>query len=238
LRGQKMTTLKSNYIVISILLFVITTLLGCLHNQNTSGNNTHSQPISEEEFNASLPKDIYVDSGNRLPVINRNELTEDKKSTFDGLISPNTRTLAGIRGPGGIRLHGSGDLGESKVDRRTQELARLVVSREMDQAFEWTLHEPVALRFGLEPYIIDVIRNGKSLQGVPEREAAIIQLGREIFQNHKVSPETFTRVLKQVGKRDLIDICDYMGNYTKTAILLHAVNAHLPYDRESLLPLE
>jgi 4-carboxymuconolactone decarboxylase len=139
---------------------------------------------------------------------------------------------------GGIRLHGSGDLGESKVDRRTQELARLVVSREMDQGFEWTLHEPVALKFGLEPFIIDVIRNGKSLQGVPEREASIIQLGREIFQNHKVRPETFARVLKQIGKRDLIDICDYMGNYTKTAILLHAVNAHLPYDRESLLPVD
>ncbi|MGK0298227.1 MAG: 4-carboxymuconolactone decarboxylase [Gammaproteobacteria bacterium] len=233
-----MTTLKYKHIVKSILFLVITSLLGCSHTLTTSGNTVPTPQVSEEKFNASLPKDVYVDSGNRLPMVNRNELTEDKKTTYDGLVSPNTRTLAGIRGPGGIRLHGSGDLGDSKVDRRTQELARLVVSREMDQAFEWTLHEPVALRFGLEPYIIDVIRNGKSLQGVPEREAAIIQLGREIFQNHKVSPETFTRVLKQIGKRDLVDICDYMGNYTKTAILLHAVNAHLPYDRESLLPLE
>ncbi|MGY8815813.1 MAG: carboxymuconolactone decarboxylase family protein [Gammaproteobacteria bacterium] len=233
-----MTTLKYKYVVMSILIFIFTTLLGCSHIRTTSGNTPHKQPISAEKYNASLPKDIYVDSGNRLPVVNRNELTEDKKSTYDGLVSPNTRTLAGIRGPGGIRLHGSGDLGESKVDRRTQELARLVVSREMDQGFEWTLHEPVALKFGLEPFIIDVIRNGKSLQGVPEREASIIQLGREIFQNHKVRPETFARVLKQIGKRDLIDICDYMGNYTKTAILLHAVNAHLPYDRESLLPVD
>jgi 4-carboxymuconolactone decarboxylase len=153
------------------------------------------------------------------------------------LISPNTRTLAGIRGPGGLRLHGSEDLSQSQVDRKTQELARLVVSREMGQVFEWTVHEPVALRFGLDPEIINVIRYRKSLDGVPEREASIIQLGREIFQNHKVSPETFARVQKHLGNRDLIDLCYYMGNYTRTAILLHTVDAHLPYDRESLLPL-
>ncbi|MGY8813803.1 MAG: hypothetical protein ACKVHQ_03690, partial [Gammaproteobacteria bacterium] len=63
------------------------------------------------------------------------------------------------------------------------------------------------------------------------------QLGREIFQNHKVSPETFANVLKHLGNRDLIDLCGYMGNYATTAILLHTIDAHLAYDREPLLPL-
>ena len=193
--------------------------------------------ITEAEYNASLPDDVYPQSGNRLPVVERDRLEEHRKANYDELISPNTRTLAGIRGPGGLGLHGSEDLSQSNVDKKTQELARLVVSREMDQDFEWTVHEPVALRFGLDPEIIDVIRYRKSLDGVAEREASIIQLGREIFQNHKVSPETFARAQKQLGNRDLIDLCYYMGNYTRTAILLHTVNAHLPYDRESLLPL-
>jgi 4-carboxymuconolactone decarboxylase len=218
--------------ICTVLLLILTLTLSAVQAQSN-----RSLPVTEMEYNASLPDDVYAESGNRLPIVDRNILNDVNKSKFDDVISPNTRTLAGIRGPGGIRLHGSGDLRNTKVDRRTQELARLVVSREMDQGFEWTLHEPVALEHGLEPEIIDVIRFGKVLDGVPEREASIIQLGREIFQNHKVSPETFARVLKQVGERDLIDICDFMGNYTKTAILLHAVDAHLPYDRESLLPL-
>jgi 4-carboxymuconolactone decarboxylase len=107
----------------------------------------------------------------------------------------------------------------------------------MDQAFEWTVHEPVALREGLDPKIIDVIRHRKLLDGVPEKEASIIQLGREIFQKHKVSPDTFARALKQLGKRDLIDLTTLMGDYTRTAILLHTVDIHLPYDRPSLLPV-
>jgi len=195
------------------------------------------RPMTEEEFNAALPDDVYPDSRSRIPIVNRDELDEARKPNYDRYFSPASTSLAGIQGPGGIGLHGSVDLTESKVDRRTQELARLVVSREMDQGFEWTLHEPVALREGLAPEIIDIIRNRKSLDGVPEREASIIQLGREIFQDHEVSSETFARVMKHLGKRDLIDLCEYMGNYVNTAILLHTFDAHLPYDREPLLPL-
>lgn len=40
-----------------------------------------------------------------------------------------------------------------------------------------------------------------------------------------------------VGKRDLVDLTTYMVNYTITAILLHTINAYLPYKRQPLLPL-
>ena len=46
----------------------------------------------------------------------------------------------------------------------------------------------------------------KALTGVPEKEAAMIQLGREFFQTHKVSSATYTRALKALGdgaERDL-----------------------------------
>jgi 4-carboxymuconolactone decarboxylase len=148
-------------------------------------------PMTQEQFNASLPDDVYPDSRSRIPIVNRDELDDARKPNYDRYFSPNSTSLAGIQGPGGIGLHGSPDLSESKVDRRTQELARLVVSREMDQAFEWTLHEPVALREGVPQATIDIIRNRKPLDGVPERDASIIQLGRELFQDHKVSSATF-----------------------------------------------
>ena len=114
---------------------------------------------------------------------------------------------------------------------------RLVVSREMDQVFEWTVHEPVALKEGLEPAIIDIVRYRKTLTGVGEKEAAIIQLGREVFGKHKVSSETFARALKQLGEKNLIDLCFLMGSYATTAVLLTAVDLHLPYDRKPLLPI-
>ena len=196
------------------------------------------QNMTEEEFAASLPPDVYPDSRSRIPLVDREDLDEEGKRTYDDRVSPNSTSLAGLPGPGGLRLHGSGgDAVGRDLGGRLQELARLVVAREMDQQFEWTVHEPVALKEGLEPAIIDAIRHRKPLTGVPEKEAAIIQLGREIFQNHKVSSDTFAKALKQLGRRNLIDLCDMMGRYTTTAILLHTVDLRLPHDRPSLLPV-
>ena len=190
------------------------------------------------EYNAALPKDVHPDSRSRIPLAKREDLDEEGKKVYDDRVSPNTTSLAGLQGPGGLRLHGSPDatVGDG-LGRKLQELARLVVAREMDQAFEWTVHEPVALREGLDPKIIDVIRHRKALDGVPEKEASIIQLGREVFQKHKVAPDTFARALEQLGERNLIDLTTLMGDYTRTAILLHTVDLRLPYDRPPLLPV-
>jgi 4-carboxymuconolactone decarboxylase len=194
-------------------------------------------PVTEKEFVASLPDDVYPDSRGRIPLVRREDLDEEGKSGYDARIAPDTKSRGKLQGPGGLTLNGTRDLTQTLVDARTQELARLVVSREMDQRFEWTLHEPVALQAGLEPEIIDVIRYRRPLDGVPERDAAIIRMGRELFQNHKVSSGTFATVVKHLGKRDLVDLCRLMGNYTRTAILLHTFDVHLPYDREPLLPV-
>jgi 4-carboxymuconolactone decarboxylase len=193
-------------------------------------------PVTEQEFNASLPDDVYPESRGRIPLVRREDLDEEGKRGYDSRIAPDTKSRGKLQGPGGLMLNGSRDLADTQVDARTLELARLVVSREMNQPFEWTLHEPVALE-GLEPEIIDVIRYRKSLDGVPERDASIIQLGRELFQDRDVSSETFARVIKHLGKRDLVDLCRFMGNYTRTAILLHTFDVHLPYDTEPLLPV-
>jgi 4-carboxymuconolactone decarboxylase len=219
-------------------LMIIISAYGCDSGLSVPEYYSLDWPVTQEAYAASLPDDVYADSGSRLPFVNRDELDEEGKAFYDGRRRAGSTSLGGIRGPGSVRLHGSpGGHRNSQVDRRTQELVRLVVSREMDQPFEWTLHEPVALRAGLEPEIIDVIRYRRSLDGVPEIEASIIQWGRELFQNHSVSPETFARVLGNLGKRNVIDITGYMGEYTTTAILLHTVDAHLPYEREPLLPL-
>jgi 4-carboxymuconolactone decarboxylase len=194
-------------------------------------------PVTEEKFNASLPDDVYPQSRGRIPLVRRDDLDEEGKRSYDSRIAPDTKSRGKLQGPGGLTLNGSRDLNDSRVDARTLELARLVVSREMNQRFEWTLHEPVAVEAGLEPEIIDVIRYRRTLEGVPERDASIIQLGRELFQERKVSSETFARVIKHLGKRDLVDLCRFMGNYTRTAILLHTFDVHLPFYTEPLLPV-
>ena len=136
-----------------------------------------------------LPSDVNPASLSRVPLIRREDMDEDGKRVYDVLMGPQTRTLAGLQGPYGIWLH-SPQLGEkllaasqhlryqTDLGRRLTELATLVVARELDNQFEWTAHEPAALRDGLEQNIIDIVK-------IPPRPRWI---GRKRNRHHSHGP--------------------------------------------------
>ncbi len=158
--------------------------------------------------NAKLP-----DSGFRLPLPKREELDEQGRKLYDEISRQDSRNIAGLRGPNGIRLY-SPQLGElqralnqylrfeSGLSGPIRELAILVTARENNSQFEWAAHEPVAVKEGLSRAAIDAVRNRSSIAGLPDDQAAIIQLGREIFGVKEVSQDTFHRALKSWASRD------------------------------------
>ena len=101
---------------------------------------------------------------------------------------------------------------------------------------EWSLHEMEAISVGLEPAIADLVRHRRPLTGIGEKEAAIIQLGREIGR-HRVAAETYARTLKLFGKTDMVDMVDLMSNYAGTGVNLTAANQWMPPQMKQFLPL-
>lgn len=195
----------------------------------------------------TLPADVYPESRSRLPLITRDDLDDEGKKIYDAYVN-NPHSLAGLVGPGGIRLHCRQIVErtrpinrylrfEAGLDRRLMELAILVSAREMDAKFEWHAHEPEALRQGLEPEIIDVVRYRKPTTGLGEKEAALIQLGREAIGKHKVAPETFATALRLFGKELLLHFVTLMGEYVGTSILLATFGQELPEGQTSTLPI-
>src|SRR4029077_15195866 len=110
---------------------------------------------------------------------------------------------------------------------RVRELAILVTARALDSQFEWAAHEAEAGREGISREIIDIVRYRRSTAGTDPADAAVIELGREIFTARKVAPETYARALAQFGRRALIDLVALMGNYASTAALLVAFDMQL-----------
>ncbi len=193
------------------------------------------------------PQDIYPESGYRLPLPKRDDFDEDGKNIFDKISHPDRRRLAGMRGPSGIRLQ-SPKLAEkanalnkylryeSGFSARVREVAILITAREMDSQFEWTAHEPAALKEGVPQEIIDIIKYRKSVKGAPETDAVIIQFGRQLFGQKKVSSETFAHALKIFGPKKLVELVSLMANYASTALLLCAFDMQLSRDQKPLLP--
>jgi 4-carboxymuconolactone decarboxylase len=194
----------------------------------------------------ALPEDVHPESGSRLPLLKREQMDEQGRAFYDAVTGPQSRTLVGLQGPGGISLH-SPELGErmravnqflrydTTLDRRLTELAILVTARELDNQFEWTAHEPAALKEGLDPSIIDVVKHGKPVSGLGPTEALIVSFGREVFRERKVRSETFARALEVFGARGVVNLAALMGNYAMTAVILDAVDQQLRPDQPPLL---
>ena len=177
------------------------------------------------------PDDIHPDSRSRLPL--RSPESRTSVSVLYGrMLSP-----SGI-GPGVIRGYGAGrETLETRVGRRLMQLAILVTARTHDSQHDWTMHEPTALEAGVEPELIDIVRHGRPLAGVVERDAALIAFGRELFGDHNVSAETYARAERTFGVQDLVDIVGLMGAHAADAAVLAAFDQHLPAGVEPLLPL-
>lgn len=184
----------------------------------------------------ALPRDVHPDTRNRLPPLKREELNDQMKKAYDAAIA--SASGGKPEGMAAIRLHRSGvDVRwDARIGRRLSELAILAIAREYDQPYEWSLHEMEAVSVGLEPQIVDVVRNRRPLTGLGEKEAVIIQLGREIG-THRVAPATYARALKLFGKTDMVDLVDLMANYAGTAVNLTAANQWMPPQMKQFLPL-
>jgi 4-carboxymuconolactone decarboxylase len=196
---------------------------------------------------APLPADIYPDSRNRLPLVKREDLDADGRAIFDGYEN-NPLSLAGLQGPGGIRLHSPQLCARSRpvnrylryeagLDRGLVELCTLIGARAMDQRFEWYQHEAVALKEGLDPAAIDVVRYHKPIAGIGEQEAALIGIGREAFTKHAVASETFAAARRLFSNAELVNYLTIIAEYAATAVLLHAFDMQLPDGAEINFPI-
>jgi 4-carboxymuconolactone decarboxylase len=189
--------------------------------------------------------DVYPESGNRLPLIERAELDADGQALYDEH-GADSRSLAGFRGPAGIllrspryyRVHRKLNQFlrfETGLDPRLRELAILVTAREVEAHFEWHAHEDAARREGLEDEIIDVVRRRKGVRGIGRKEAAIIKLGREALGKHRVRRSTYSEALELFGAETLVNLVALMGEYASTAATLAVFAQLLPGGASSTL---
>ena len=194
-----------------------------------------------------MPADIDPQSGFRLPLPKREDLDDAGKAHYDRVAAPGA-TIAGLQGPSGIGLYSPKASEharalnrylrfEAGLAPRVREIAILTTAREMDSQFEWAAHEPEARKEGVEDRVIDIIKHRMPTAGLEETDAAVIELGRQIFRDRKVTSDTFAKAKALFGANKLVELVMLMGNYAGTAALLTAVDMQLHPGQKPLLPM-
>lgn len=232
-------------LLISSLVLVWTTAVSAQPDNYTMAGDMQAQ---------DMPADIYSDSLARLPQVQRQALDQEGQTAFDLWVRPGTGYGSGLRGPVGMWMHSPAlatsifdvrqrvRYGTAK-DPRLTELTIISTAREINNQYEYSAHEPLAVAAGLEQEIIDLVRFRQPLDSLNDfpafgdRERAIVQFTREVISEEKVSSDTFATTLELFGAEGLTDLVGLIGYYNLVAITLKAFDVQRPVGSPLLLPV-
>lgn len=175
------------------------------------------------------PADIDPQSNSRLPLIQRDQLSDDDKKVFDDVsnTAPGRVSLYSPPIAEPIRTLNS-RLRSTVLGPQMFEICALTAAREFDEDFEWTGHAAGARRAGVSEETIGAIQFNRDLKGLPVKDALMIRFGRALFREHKVSPALYAEVVKTFGQRGTVEAAWIMGDYAMAAVALRAVDQRNP----------
>jgi 4-carboxymuconolactone decarboxylase len=188
--------------------------------------------------------DIHPQSLSRLPPLQRADLDDEGKRVWD-LIAQG-RPMP-VTGPAAVSMYSPGAaepihalnqyLRKTVVGSRYFELSALIAAREFDQQYEWSGHEPAAIRAGLDQSVIDVVKFNRDVAGLSEKDGTVVRLGRALFRDHKVGSELWAKMVELFGRQGAVEITAIMADYAMAGFILTAVDQQLPPERKPLLPV-
>jgi 4-carboxymuconolactone decarboxylase len=126
---------------------------------------------------------------------------------------------------------------ESDLGPLLAEVAVLVAAREVNgvgNVYLWTDHERNARQMGIKPEVIDIIKYRKPIAGIGEKEACVIQYGRELIGPHPLTPETFAHALQLFGKKGVAELTEELGQYVVMGMVNKAFDMHNRPNQEEL----
>src|SRR6185295_6119807 len=190
---------------------------------------------------ATAQSDIDPQSFSRLPLIQRDKLSGEALRVYDAVVGKDAngkdRPTPPL-GPAATSLISPGValpmnqlnqyLRNPVVGTAMYQLCTLIAAREFDEPYEWNSHEGGARRANVDQKSIDAIKFNRPLDGVPEKDALVVRFGRAIFQDRKVPSELYAKVVETFGQQGMFELTAVMGDYAMAAIMLRAVDQHVP----------
>lgn len=197
--------------------------------------------------NLPLPDDVREDTLSRLSPADPDTMDEYGREIYDRVVG--LENTGPVYGPAMFSVHmprvaDGMDLinkylrYDSLIGRQLIEFAILVAARELDQQYEWAAHEALALAEEVPQEYIDVIKYNREPESLPQEESLVIRYGRELFREHSLSSETWAEAVSLFGQQGALEIAAIMGDYAMAAIILTAIDQHIPSDRPHRMPVE
>jgi 4-carboxymuconolactone decarboxylase len=172
----------------------------------------------------------------RLKLLSPDEMTADQRQTYDESIAgkrgaPPPPMMAWLNSPEMAR-HAT-RLGEvmrfdTVFPARISEIAILVTARHWSAHYEWFAHKRLALKGGLDPKIIDDIRDRRTPQFDDPKAKLVYDVAKSLHEGHGIAKGLYDEAVKMVGERGIVEIIGLCGYYTMVSMTLNSFEFGLP----------
>src|SRR5207245_3804679 len=121
---------------------------------------------------------------------------------------------------------------------KLSEIAILVTVRHWTSHYEWYAHKRLALKAGLDPKIIDDIRDRRTPQFDDPKAKMIYDVAKSLHEGHGVAKRLYDEAVNVLSERGIVEIIGLCGYYTMVSMTLNTFEFGLPEGQVSELACE
>jgi 4-carboxymuconolactone decarboxylase len=172
----------------------------------------------------------------RLKLLSPGEMNEEQKQTYDESIAgkrgaPPAPMIAWLNSPEMAR-HAT-RLGavlrfDTMFPAKLSEIAILVTARHWTSHYEWYAHKRLALKGGMDPDIIEAIRDRRTPRFDEPKGRMIYDVSKSLHEGHGLSKALYDEATKVLTARGLVEIIGLCGYYTMVSMTLNTFEFDLP----------
>ena len=111
---------------------------------------------------------------------------------------------------------------------KLSEIAILVTARHWTSHYEWYAHKRLALKGGMDPHIIEAIRNRRTPRFDDPKGQMIYDVAKSLHEGRGLSRALYDEAVKVLGERGLVEIIGLCGYYTMVSMTLNTFEFDLP----------
>jgi 4-carboxymuconolactone decarboxylase len=111
---------------------------------------------------------------------------------------------------------------------RLTELAIIITAKHYRAQFEWHAHAELALKAGLDPTIVDAIREGRRPQFAEDKEEAVYIFCTMLHEQHRIDATTYDRTREIFGEKGIVEMTSTVGYYSLISLVLNTFEVPVP----------
>jgi 4-carboxymuconolactone decarboxylase len=118
--------------------------------------------------------------------------------------------------------------GSGALPDALRELLILYVARQLNAAYEWVKHEPVAKQAGVDAAVIEAIRTHRNPPGLDNLHQAALIAAQCVLQRRSIPPEVQDGLTAALGVAGVVELVVLCGFYEMIAGVIFAFEVPLP----------